>query len=197
MPSLEDRPGARSRADSTPGEARVVGRRLLDAITRLALRTENSASRLLEIVEDMRDQPATDVTVPPPRPPKRRGPPPVLPVATSLALDKTGRMTVVVAGLEYSVVWSPLRRDLVGILAEPGPATIARDGHLVGFKTVAHVVHALRQLGWCATRHSVVVEVGRVREALGSLNGALVETKRSTGYRFRLIRTAAGTATEV
>jgi hypothetical protein len=174
------------------GDIRAYWGRWFDAMLRDAMRAENCCSRVLEQLVSARDaleKASADALPRRPQVKRSRGPIAPRPTATEVAFVKGGRMTFVVAGVEHRMNLSALRTDLLAILAAP---TKASPDHLVGFKTIPQVVHALRSRGWEATRSSVTTEVGRLRGvALGRLNRGLIETRRNAGYRFRLLRSAA------
>jgi DNA-binding response OmpR family regulator len=112
----------------------------------------------------------------------------VLPIATTFSLDGPSRASWFVAGVERRLQLSPVRLDLLRLLAEP--TTTAADG-VVEFKAPAAIVHALRARGWHATRRSVIVEIARLRVALGHGGRELIETRRGLGYRFRVLQPRA------
>jgi DNA-binding response OmpR family regulator len=113
-----------------------------------------------------------------------RGP---LPFATALSYPDADSVAFTVASLESRLRLSLLRMDLLSLLGTSKPS----DDELVGTKSTASLVHALRLRGWEATTHSVTVEIGRLREALGPANRGLIENRRGVGYRFRVLRSVA------
>ena len=111
-----------------------------------------------------------------------------LPVATGFNVPSPHTVTFVVHGVEFRV---ELNRSQLELLVQLKMPTKEGPDHLVGFKTIGALVHALRLRGLDATRRSVTVEVSRLRMALGTNNRHLVESRRNVGYRFRLVRSAA------
>jgi DNA-binding response OmpR family regulator len=107
--------------------------------------------------------------------------------ATRFAVVAPSRATWVVRGAEHGLPLSPVRLELMRLLA----ADAASPDDLVGFKSAASLVAALREGGWDATRRSVTVEVGRLRTTLGFTHRALIETRRRVGYRFRVTRSSS------
>jgi DNA-binding response OmpR family regulator len=169
----------------------------LDATTRLrrelarARRAVGTAESALERVLDHLDRAATQLAGTagsgPPCPP-RRSPPPLprapLPVATAVVV-RSAQLAFVVHGVDYEIALSALRLDLTAMLM--APAGESSDA-LVEFKSTLSLVRRLRARGWDATRRSVIVEVSRLRAALGLNNAGLIETRRGDGYRFRVLR---------
>jgi DNA-binding response OmpR family regulator len=105
-------------------------------------------------------------------------------VVASAINTGSGRVTIVVAGVAQEVALTALHLELVAFLAAP---TRQSPDHLVGFKTLGNIVHALRRRYGRVSRRSVTVAISRLRQALGPSNGGLVETARGAGYRVRVM----------
>jgi DNA-binding winged helix-turn-helix (wHTH) protein len=99
-------------------------------------------------------------------------------------LTRSCQVTLVVGGLAQEVVLTPLQVDLVNLLRAP---TKVSPDHLVGFKTLAQLVHGLRSHHGRVSGRSATVAVSRLRQALGPTYGGLIETARRSGYRLRVL----------
>lgn len=117
--------------------------------------------------------------------PKNPQAPAALPAASNFSFANRGRVAFEVSGAEYRVDLSPTRMDLIAVL-KASTDNGSHDG-LVGFKTKAFIVHALRARKRNSTERSVTVEISRLRAALGPANRGLIENRRNRGYRFRLL----------
>jgi hypothetical protein len=114
-----------------------------------------------------------------------------VPFATAFTAAGSGAVAFVVHGCTFRVRVSPLRMDVLTVLALP---TKANADDVVGFKTMGTLARSLRARGWDATGRSVTVEISRLRDALGPTNRHLIESRRGVGYRFRLLRSVVTTS---
>ena len=177
--------------DIHPGNAAGMWKRRLAKIQRRLRRAEDSLEHAASDFDQLLDELETgSAHIPLGAAKKTTRATQPLPVATAFAVLGPTSVTFVVHGEEFTAGLNRIQMVLLSMLKSP-----TREGvdNLVGFKTMGTLVHALRLHGWRATGRSVTVEISRLRSILGPTNRDLIESRRNTGYRFRLIRLAADT----
>ena len=174
--------GLRS-GDGPPSASEVLKRRMAN-IRRTLRRAEDSleqaATAFEQLADDLETGSAPTLASLRRCSPHDRRP---LPIASEFAMIGPRTVTFTVYGVEFRAELNGVQTDLIRLLAM---TTKQGDKDLVGFKTTASLVHALRSRGFGATRRSVTVEVSRLRAALGAMNRDLIENRKRAGYRFRL-----------